>query len=215
MLRKYDQILNLRIPQVKEYRGPFLSEEDSQKILSSPFLATEKLDGNQVSIYFTGKSIVFQKKSILFQKQELDPYDQFRLWLMNTKYGDHWNVVKPGTVVYGQLLITTNILFYDRLPDWYLVMDIWDGEKYLSWDNLVAASQYLGLKTVPLLSKKVLDIREIYGILPYTSTVGRCKAEGIVISNPELQLKAKVVRPGFYKEPKTAEKYNRLGETKK
>jgi hypothetical protein len=137
-----------------------------------------------------------------------DPQDvRFQAWF-NDVYAvskREWDSLVPGTIVYGELMFVCHKASYNKLPDWFLVFDVWNTKQYTPWSDTAALCSLLGLCTVPVISVGNFELHNLYGKIPYSSGYGKYPAEGIVVKNYARQLMGKIVKPSFTK--------NRCGST--
>lgn len=197
--REYEQ--TYRIPHHKFYvKGKRnLSDKEVKHLLNGTVTITEKVDGAN-----TG---VFRKKGKMYLQKRRAPVDDshpqfkfFQRW-----YWDNYeklDLLPDNTVTYGELLRCVHTIYYDKLPDWWLVYDIYDLDKdrYLDWNTIEDICSKCDISTVPLIFIGNVDKNILEKLMPGASLYGDI-AEGMVVKNYKKQLRGKIVKPQFVKDP--------------
>ena len=110
-------------------------------------------------------------------------------------------VLTCSLIAFGEWCYAQHSVFYDALPDWFLLFDVFDREQTRFWsrvrrDELARAA---GLSTVPLLSTGVFSLPGLRRLLG-RSRLGSVPVEGIYLRWDDqdwLLARAKIVRPGW------------------
>jgi hypothetical protein len=107
----------------------------------------------------------------------------------------------PETIAFGEWCFVEHSVFYDSLPDWFLLFDVYDRRQGRFWSRVRRDkwASDAGLWTVPLIATGVFGLPTLRKLLA-PSRLGRVPAEGIYIRWDEgdwLVARAKVVRPGW------------------
>jgi ATP-dependent RNA circularization protein (DNA/RNA ligase family) len=220
MFRKFEKTLRIRVPQINVGSKKFLSRAETKKLLNGKLTITEKVDGANTAIIRTKNWFKLQKRGSLVGTSEHEQYNFFKAWADK----NYEKILKIDTnyIVYGELLRIVHTIYYDKLPDWFLVFAIWNkkNSRYLSWDLVSSLCDDWGLSTVPRLAEDVyLDRDELFDFIPEISKVGSLPSEGIIVWNFKKQMRGKVVREEFIKKleigahwTKKQSKYNSLIE---
>ena len=82
--------------------------------------------------------------------------------------------------VCGENVYAKHTLAYEALSSYFLTFSIWDGDVSLSWDDVVAYSEMLGLHTVPVLYRGIWDEAAVKACYTGVSVYGGIQ-EGYVV----------------------------------
>lgn len=104
-------------------------------------------------------------------------------------------------IAFGEWCHAEHSVFYDALPDWFLLFDVYDRDagRFWSRDRRDEFARSAGLMTVPHLASARLtpsSLRRLMG----RSRLGSAQAEGLYLrwDDPDwLVARAKIVRPGW------------------
>jgi len=157
----------------------------------------KKLSGDWFKNY-EGKEIVITEK-LDGENLAINHYDCFARshgaptrspWSRNIwdKDGLLWNVkdkIGEGETVYGENLFGEHSITYDKLPSYWHVFAATDGNVWYSWNDVTLVADVLGVPTVPVLWRGVVESEEMLSDLVDTfvhqpSVYGE-KREGVVI----------------------------------
>ena len=198
--RKYEK--TYRINHKDFYsKGKFLLTPKEEKLLlNGKVIITEKMDGANTGIFKKKGKIFLQKRSGNVD----DSHPQFKFF-KNQWYWNNYKKIKKipdNLCVYGELMRCVHTIYYDKLPDWFLVFDVYDlkREEYWSWDKVLDLCNKIGLHTVPFIYEGKVNKDTLKQLMPKESTYGNI-AEGIVVKNYKQQLRGKLVKPSFIKDP--------------
>lgn len=129
--------------------------EDLARLQVSEVVVTEKLDGENTTLY----SDYVHARSL-----DYNPHPS-RNWLKGLHSRIGYNIPE-GWRVCGENLFAKHSILYQDLPDYFLVFSIWNDKNWcLSWDETVEWAQLLGLQTVPVIYRGSFDeetIRKLY-----------------------------------------------------
>lgn len=113
------------------------------------------------------------------------------------------SALDPSLIAFGEWCYATHSVFYDALPDWFLLFDVYDRTEARFWsrvrrDELAHAA---GLSTVPLVSTGVFTLPTLQKSMG-RSRLGSVPAEGVYLRWDDgdqgwLVARAKIVRPGW------------------
>jgi hypothetical protein len=104
-------------------------------------------------------------------------------------------------IAFGEWCYAEHSVFYDSLPDWFLLFDVYDRKERRFWSRVRrdAWASDAGLWTVPLIATGVLSVPMLRRLLA-PSSLGSVPAEGLYLRWDQgdwLVARAKVVRPGW------------------
>lgn len=204
MFRKYERTFRIKIPQFEISSKHFHSKTDTRSLLTGKVLITEKIDGANVAIGRKKQDPGFflQKRGSLVGASEHAQFNSFVGWA-------HSRIpqileVPQRYIVYGEYMYATHHIFYDRLPDLFIVFNVWDKEEegYMGWPRLQGFCQRHGFLHVPVIYYgPAPTITQLADYIPKVSAFSSDKpAEGVVVTNYKKQLRGKVVRLRFMDE---------------
>jgi len=111
--------------------------------------------------------------------------------------------LQPHWIAFGEWCAARHSLGYDRLPDWWLMFDLYDGESstFLPTASRDALARQAGLATVAELFRGRATLPSLERLLVNAESRYRTgPPEGIVVRSESpagLRARAKLVRPGF------------------
>lgn len=184
-------------------RKKCLEVDEVKELLSGHTIIEEKIDGGVIGIAWDGnKHLAIGKHSMI------NPYDNSKkVYGLNSWIYQNYEKIQQipiGWIIFGEWMRSSHQIFYDQLPDYFLVFDIWNGYRYLDLQSRSNMLYKLGFKEVPLIySGDDLNIEDILCIAGglSVSDMSRFSSseifEGIVIKNYDKQLYGKYVRREF------------------
>lgn len=196
MFRKYEKTFRLIGPHGKLT----LSNEDIGKLLVGKVVIEEKMDGANVGIIRHKKGFHLQKRGSLVGQSEHEQFGYFHNWA-NVQNYEKLMALPMNHIVYGELLYAVHHLYYDKLPDYFLSFDVWNGQRYLNYEERTEFCNKYGFFQVPLISEGNYSKLDVQNMMPKESKYGEM-AEGIVIKRYSKReyLRAKLVKPEFIKQ---------------
>jgi ATP-dependent RNA circularization protein (DNA/RNA ligase family) len=202
MFRKYSKTYRIPVPQFNIKGKLFLSGSDVQLLLAGKVVIEEKIDGANTGIIRHKKGFSLQKKGSLVGQSEHEQFNFFHHWANVLNY-DRIIEVPPGHIIYGELCYAVHHIYYDSLPDYFLVFDVYKfkGGKWLNRNERNDFCKCFEFYQVPLITEGYFDKKELVDLIPKKSNFGP-QAEGIVVKRYRKKeyLRAKLVRPEFVKE---------------
>ena len=107
----------------------------------------------------------------------------------------------PSLILFGEWCYAEHSIHYDALPDWMLVIDVYDrsAQRFWSRDRRDVLARRLDLSVVPFLGEGLYNIQSRPTLIR-PSRLGSVQAEGIYLRWDEgewLDGRAKVVRAGW------------------
>lgn len=141
--------------------------QDNLSLLSKEIVITEKMDGENSTIY-----------KDFYHARSLDSADHpSRHWLKGF-WGSIKYLIPENFRICGENLYAKHSIEYNELSTYFMVFSIWDGDICLSWDETVEWCQLLGLETVPVLGRGIYTENDLKSL-----TLNLDKQEGYVIRN--------------------------------
>lgn len=112
-----------------------------------------------------------------------------------TKIPSNW-------IIYGELMYAKHNIFYDALPSYFLVFDIWNDKEYLSANDRLDVCNELSFQHVPVLFCGHLEdgTHQLEKLIEQSKFSTTQTMEGIVVKNARKQLRGKLVRLEFMKQ---------------
>ncbi len=198
MFKKYEKIYRIPIPQYDVKGKFFLNKEEVKKLLSGKVVVEEKMDGANVGIIRHKQGFHLQKRGSLVGPSTHEQFNFFYNWA-NKKYNDIMEI-PIGYLVYAELLFAVHSIFYDKLPDYILVFDVWDGERFLDKQERNEFCYKYNFKQVPFIYDGYLSLEDLFPFIPDKSDCGE-QAEGIIVKKYKGKeyFRGKIVKPEFIK----------------
>lgn len=200
MFIKYEKIYRIPIIEIP-IGGKFcLSRKEIRLLLAGKVTIEEKIDGANVGIIRHKSGFTLQKRGSLVAQSEHEQFQYLYNWANRTKY-DNIMAIPSGYLIYGEWCYAVHSIYYDRLPDYFLVFDILkDKRKWLDReerDNFCAKYE---LASVPLIAEGYFSITDLCDLIPKKSAYGDM-AEGIVLKRYRKReyIRGKIVKPQFIK----------------
>jgi ATP-dependent RNA circularization protein (DNA/RNA ligase family) len=180
-----------------------LSLHEVQKLLAREVIVEEKLDGANLGIS-RGEDgeILFQNRGSYLSQPYRGQFTRLASWLGARGEGLR-SVLTPETIFFGEWCAATHTLIYDRLPDWFLLFDVYCRKKreFFRADRRNALAQRSGLCTVPEIARGRFTLHQLTELLINGRSQFRDGAiEGLVIRSEDETTciaRAKLVRPDF------------------
>ncbi|ODS39139.1 MAG: hypothetical protein A7316_00620 [Candidatus Altiarchaeales archaeon WOR_SM1_86-2] len=180
----------------KPYKSErYLTKKEVRELFSSEVNVSEKLDGANVGLSFQQNKLILQKRGGFIGEGEHPQYGAFKEWAYSRYH--KFSHLLGGIVLFGEWLYAKHSIHYTRLPDYFVIFDIWRDGEFLPPGERDSIAKRFGLCTVPEIYRGILSLEHI------TSLVQRshyCDGlmEGVVVrslGNPDLR--GKYVRPDF------------------
>jgi len=212
MFIKYEKTYRIPIKHIA-IGGKFcLSRKEVRLLLAGRVTIEEKIDGANVGIIRHKNGFALQKRGSLVAQSEHEQFQYLYNWANRTKY-DNIMAVPPGHLIYGEWCYAVHCIYYDRLPDYFLVFDILkDKRKWLNREERNDFCAKYEFASIPFIAEGYCDIANLYDLIPEKSTYGDI-AEGIVVKSyrKKRYIRGKIVKPQFIKTFEESEhwtKYN-------
>lgn len=179
-----------------------LAPAEAEAMLARVVAVEEKVDGANVGISIDehGALRAQNRGSHLTRDASHPQFKPLFRWLDERRAALE-DALFPDLMLFGEWCYAVHSIVYDRLPDWFLVFDVYDRAANHFWgtqrrDELV---RKLGLSRVPALGHGRFDLPSLVAMLG-KSRVGSSPAEGLYVRAEEggrLLARAKLVRPEF------------------
>ena len=198
--RRYEKTYRVKHPQYYDKGKYNLSRVEERQLLGGTVTITEKMDGATTGLYKKNGEMFLQKRGSLVDDSHIQ-FKFFKQWYWDNH--EKLEQLPENAVTYGELMRCVHTLRYDKLPDWWLVFDIYNlkTNQYLPWHEVTEICHDVGLSTVPhIFTGKGIDRNELSKLMPLESLYGD-RAEGIVIKNYKKQMRGKLVHSEFIKDP--------------
>jgi len=123
--------------------------------IGKEIVVTEKMDGENASLYFDGYS----------HARSLDSVNHpSRNWLKKF-WSERYFKLPYGCRVCGENLYARHTLGYDSLPTYFMGFSIWEGNECKSWDETMFWFDELGITPVPVLYRGVFDENKLISLV--------------------------------------------------
>lgn len=193
MFRKYSKTYHLKSGNRKT-----LTKDEANLLLSGTVILEEKMDGANTGIIRHKDGFHLQKRGSLVGRSEHPQFQRFHAWARDN-FEKIYKIPK-GWTVYGEWLYAVHTVYYDSLPDYFLVFDIWNGERFLNLIERIEACAEFGMEFAPIRGAGSFTADEIIASVPKESQYGDW-CEGLVVKRytKDKYYRAKVVKPEFQK----------------
>lgn len=180
---------------------------DAVAWLRTPVVVEEKLDGANVAIWRACHGFAVAGRGGIDAQDRAGQLGRLRAWTqMHHESLDA--LLGVDEVLYGEWLWLEHSLRYDRLPDWFVALDLWTPERgFITSDRRDARVQAVGLVAPPRIQataiRSVDELDRLCGPSAWSSE----RMEGLVLRqecNGRLVDRAKWVRPDFLRKSNEA-----------
>lgn len=193
MFIKYDKTYHV-FPVTSKHN---LDRTQLKRLLSGSVVIEEKMDGSNVGIIRHAKGFSLQKRNSLVGTSVHAQFDYFHNWA-NGAARERIMSVPSGTLIYGELLYAAHHIYYDNLPEYFLVFDVRHGKRWMKYDERKEFCERYGFFMVPLVDRGNFTKDDLREIVPEHSAHGDI-CEGVVIKRYANHgyFRGKIVKPGF------------------
>lgn len=161
-----------------------LSETEIATLLDDEVFIEEKLDGANLGISLnTDGELRAQNRGQYLPQPFSGQFSRLNSWL-----GQHAANLKqaltPEMILFGEWCAARHSLDYNKLPDWFLLFDVYDKKagKFWSRERRNQLAGQLGIAIVPLLKKTKITVEQLVQLLEGTySDYRNGRVEGVVI----------------------------------
>ena len=180
-----------------------MSSKEVAAMLKGDVLVEEKLDGANLGLSFTSDGrLLVQNRGQYLNYPYNGQFSKLGQWL-----DSHESLLRAcidsTLIVFGEWCAARHSIGYGKLPDWYLIFDVYDREacKFWSASRRNKLADELGLKVVPQISKGKFSLGAIQSLVLKTkSKYSNELVEGVVVRDDSklwCESRAKLVRPDF------------------
>jgi hypothetical protein len=168
-----------------DYRDDLvMTREATETLFQKELIVQEKIDGANLGLFLDKNGVIHAVKRNT--KIDLDqPERQFRKlkdWI-TLNYGDIYNILDSGNVIFGEWLYSKHSVVYDRLPSYFLCFDIYclAEQQFYAQHEVEQILHGTGIKHNPVVFRgHVGDIKELEAMIQ-PSQFGPGQMEGVYI----------------------------------
>lgn len=180
-----------------------LSREEACDFLDGEIVVEEKLDGANLGISLDADGhLRLQNRGAWLVPPYYGQFSRLSAWL--ELHEDRlFDALQPHLIAFGEWCAARHSLDYDRLPDWWLVFDIWDREAQRFWSTTRrdAWAEAAGVPSVARLARGRFTLEQLRERLASSASRYRLgRPEGLILRREDaswLHARAKLVRPDF------------------
>ena len=180
-----------------------MSPEDAAGLLADEVVVEEKLDGANLgfSVSSDGR-LRAQNRGQYVLPPFVGQFARLGHW-MDMHQDQLLETLNESLIVFGEWCAARHSLDYDRLPDWWLVFDVYEREagKFWSTGRRHQMVKTLGVAEVPCLHRGTVNLAQLEEwTVNQVSRFGGGPIEGVVVRREDsswLRQRAKLVRPTF------------------
>lgn len=196
---RYPSIPYLCAPRPGIRIGRVLGARELQRFLDEEVVVEEKLDGANAAVYRASDgSLTCAGRSGPRGRDRADQFGRLRAWLAQN--AQSLGALSAFECVYGEWLYRVHTLRYERLPDYFVVIDWLEGEKWVDTPTRHAKAANAKLACAPVLFRGRLGSLSRLSRMVTRSAFGEVAAEGLIVRiecDGEVVARAKWVRPDF------------------
>jgi hypothetical protein len=179
-----------------------LTRSEAEVFLSRPVVVEEKADGANLGISFgPTERLRLQNRGHWLEDKLTGQWERLRGWVAEHEARLR-EVLPEKHILFGEWCYATHSIHYERLPDWFLVFDVYDPSACRFWStnrrDALAATARLSL--VPELASGMLKQPELHALLNVRSELSGGFREGLYLRREDdnwVLDRAKLVRPEF------------------
>jgi len=180
-----------------------LSMTEIESLLAGEVVIEEKLDGANLG-FSTDQNgrLCIQNRGQYLSRPFTGQFKKLESWLA-PRAEDLASIAGDGLIIFGEWCAARHSIFYNELPDWFLLFDVYDKQAGKFWSTMRRneLAQLLDLSIVPALHKGKISLDELLSrFLNKRSQFSAGYLEGIVVrreTDDWLTQRAKIVRPDF------------------
>jgi ATP-dependent RNA circularization protein (DNA/RNA ligase family) len=138
-----------------------MAAEEANEWLRQPMSVEEKVDGANLGLSLgTDGRLRAQSRGHHLDPRTAGQWKPLRRWLAQREDRLR-SFLAPSTIAFGEWCYAEHSVFYDSLPDWFLLFEVYDRREDRFWsrarrDEMGSAA---GLSTVPLAATGVFRLR--------------------------------------------------------
>ncbi|EIJ43248.1 ATP-dependent DNA ligase [Beggiatoa alba B18LD] len=171
-------------------------------LLNSEVIIEEKIDGANLGISVDAQgNLQIQNRGQYLKEPFSGQFRKLKQWLAQHHY-DLVNTLTHNLILFGEWCAACHSVYYEQLPDWFLVFDVYDYYTHQFWSTTRRNElvKTLNLNHVSCLFKGKITEQELKKLLDKQSCYSYHKREGLIIrqeSEHWLNMRAKLVAPNF------------------
>jgi len=208
--KMYPRLLNKISPKVllnniadPPKRKKCLTDDEFLSLMTGYVDIEEKIDGGVVGLAWQDDHhLAIGKHSMIPNTEQGKKFFGLNNWIY--EHYEQLAKIPLNWIVYGEWMRASHNIFYDKLPDYFIAFDVWNGKQYLNRELRSTFLYNLEFAEVPLLYRgsnlNLSDVLKIAEGLNNIKNISRCSStetiEGLVIKNDN-ELRGKYVRREF------------------
>jgi len=180
-----------------------LAIDEVKQFLREPVVLEEKVDGANLGLSVGSDGVVrAQNRGEYLVKPYTGQFLRLNAWLACHESALH-DALGCNRILFGEWLAATHSVPYDRLPDFFLMFDVYDGSTQRFWSTVRrnALADCLDLDVVRSLATGRFELAELkQKVLESSSAYHQGTCEGIYLRQEDtdwLLARAKLVHPDF------------------
>ena len=180
-----------------------LSPLEASEFLSSEIVVEEKLDGANLGLSIgPDGSLRVQNRGGWLLPPYHGQFVRLPAWL-DQHQERLFDALEPHLIVFGEWCAARHSLDYDRLPDWWVVFDVWDRnvQRFWSTTRRNAWAQAAGVPHIARLRQGRFTLQQLQDAAISSASQYRLgPPEGLILRREDdawLRARAKLVRPDF------------------
>lgn len=180
-----------------------LAVDEAARFLREAVVLEEKVDGANLGLSIGSEGVVrAQNRGRYLPTPYTGQFSRLNAWLACHESALH-DALGDNRILFGEWLAATHSIAYDRLPDFFLVFDVYDlsAKRFLSTVRRNALAERLGLGVIRSLGAGHFELAELKRrTLESFSAYHQGACEGIYLRREDadwLLARAKLVHPDF------------------
>jgi len=182
-----------------------LSAKDVRELLAEEVIVEEKVDGANlgISVSEDGEIAVQNRGDYVTRSSAAGQFRPLWGWLsFRTK--QLIDTLRDERIIFGEWCYARHSVAYSRLPDWFLMFDVYDrrAQRFWSVERRNDLANELGIASVPLVARGRFHVADLVAMIG-KSQFGDDPMEGIVVCRDQGNWqvsRAKLVRAAFVQE---------------
>jgi hypothetical protein len=177
-----------------------LKENEVAELLDGDVVIEEKIDGGIVGLswdHYNFKHLAIGKHNMVSNKDNSKKVYGLNKWIY--KNYDKIQKIPQDWVIYGEWMKVRHRINYDKLLDYFMAFDVWNGQKYIDYENKKKTLVQLSFGMIPAIyTGKIVRLEEIIDMAAKKSEYSSFEnMEGLVIKNYQKNLMGKFVAREF------------------
>lgn len=180
-----------------------LSSSEVSALLDGPVVVEEKLDGANLGFSFsTDGNLRAQNRGAYLHAPYSGQFSRLEQWIAMHEER-FFDVIHEDLIIFGEWCAARHSLDYNKLPDWWLLFDVYDRRQHRFWSTKRrdALAAKLQLATVPSLLKQNVTLDTLKELVATQRSGFRDgPLEGVVVRQEDdnwLLARGKLVRAEF------------------